>query len=79
MKLTVPGSKGYIPSVDGNDLVRDAAKTDDRQDVTVWLLDRLHELNTRAKQIVSDHLATIRPPEADGVGYSTTVKRRKGT
>ena len=77
MKLTLPGRTGFIPSVpsvDGNDLVRDGGKTDDRQNVTAWLLDCLYELNTRAKQIISDHLATIRPPEAGGVGYSTAVK-----
>jgi hypothetical protein len=39
MKLTLPGRTGYVPSVNGNDLVRDGGKTDDRQDVTVgsWI------------------------------------------
>jgi hypothetical protein len=59
MKLALPGSTGFIPSVDGNDLVRDGGKTDDRQNVTAWLLDRLHEINVRAKQIISDHLANL--------------------
>jgi hypothetical protein len=57
--LTIPGSKGYIPSVDGNDPVSGSSKVDDRQNVTAWLLDRLYELNTRAKQIISDHLANL--------------------
>jgi len=59
MKLTLPGAQGFHPQVGGSDLVTDGGKTDDRQNVTVWLLDRLHELNSRAKQIVSDHLANL--------------------
>ena len=80
MRLTIPGQAGFHPQVKGgSDPVSDGGKTDDRQNVTAWVLDRLYEINVRAKQIVSDHLATIRPPEAGGVGYSTAVKRRKGT
>jgi hypothetical protein len=59
MRLTVSGTKGFHPQVGGGDLVSDGGKVDDRHDVTAWLLNRLHELNTRAKQIVSDHLANL--------------------
>jgi len=59
MKLTVPGSKGFHPQVGGDDLVSDGGTEQDRQNVTAWLLDRLHELNSRAKQIITDHLANL--------------------
>jgi hypothetical protein len=60
MKLTLPGRTFYVPSVpsvDGNDLVRDGGKV---ADVTDWLLTKLADIHSRAHQIISDHLATRR-------------------
>jgi hypothetical protein len=59
MRLTLPDSNGFHPQVGGSDLVTDGGKEQDRQNVTAWLLDRLHELNSRAKQIISNHLANL--------------------
>jgi hypothetical protein len=59
MRLTVPGKSGYVPNVDGNDLVRDGGKVVDSSDVTDWLLTKLADMHSRARQIISDHLANL--------------------
>ena len=59
MKLTIPGSKGFHPQVGGDDLVSDGGKIDDISDVTVWLLTKLADIHSRAKQIISNHLANL--------------------
>jgi hypothetical protein len=40
MRLAISSQEGFHPQVGGGDLVRDGGKTDDRQDVSAWLLDR---------------------------------------
>lgn len=59
MKLTVPGKPGYIPSVDGDDLVRDSGKVASSGDVTNWLLTRLGQIHDQAKDLINQHLATL--------------------
>ena len=56
ISLTVPGSKGYHPQVGDNDPVSDRGKV---ADVTDWLLTKLADIHSRARQIISDHLATL--------------------
>jgi hypothetical protein len=74
MKLTVPGKAGYVPSIDTPDPVSGSSTVETTEDVTSWLLTKLADIHSRASQIITDHLASIRPPEAGGVGYSTAVK-----
>jgi len=59
LSLTVPGSKGYIPQVGGNDPVSDGSKVDDPSDVTYWLLTRLGQIHDQAKDLITQHLATL--------------------
>jgi hypothetical protein len=60
MKLTVPGSKGCHPQVGGNDPVSGGGEVDDSGDVSSWLLTRLGQIYDRARDLINQHLATLR-------------------
>jgi hypothetical protein len=59
MRLTVPGKSGYVPSIDTPDPVSGSSKVEDRQDVTNWLLTRLAQIHDQAKDLITQHLATL--------------------
>jgi hypothetical protein len=59
MRLTLPGSTGYIPQVGGNDPVSGGGTVRDTGDVTNWLLTRLGQIHDQAKDLITQHLATL--------------------
>ena len=59
MRLTLPGQTGYHPQVGGDDPVSGGSKVDDPSDVTYWLLTRLGQIHDQAKDLITQHLATL--------------------
>jgi hypothetical protein len=60
MRLTIPGNEGYHPQIGGDDLATKGGKVDDPADVTNWLLTRLGQIHDQAKDLINQHLATLR-------------------
>lgn len=59
IRLTVPNSEGYHPQIGGDDPVTDGGKVDDSAGVSSWLLTRLGQIHDQARDLISQHFATL--------------------
>ena len=60
IKLTVAGNQGFHPQIGGTDPVSDGGRIASSGDVTNWLLTRLGQIHDQAKDLINQHLATLR-------------------